>query len=62
MSRELEGSQKQKSPKLSRFNEPREAVKPNFFAHAVQVKNINNVVVKNKSLIKGFFNALNSII
>ena len=25
---------------------------------AVQVKNINNVVVKNKSLIKGFFNAL----
>ena len=44
MSRELEGNQKQKCPKLSPFNEPREAVKPNFFAHVAVVKNISNVV------------------
>jgi hypothetical protein len=45
MPRELEENQKQKSPKLSPFNEPREAVKPNFFAHVAVERNINNVVV-----------------
>lgn len=61
MPRELEENQKQKSQKLSSFNELREVVKPNFFAHVDLAKNINNDVVNslqkpiNKGIVGFFF-------